>query len=328
METADTQVDNPITHQPAPSFTSLQVDSANSYVALFKTSLVKPDSNLRIIASANSRTYAVSDTSPGRLFELSRIQPRFGSWFIGDRVQQDGSVLITNPVNPLYVLLPNLLAERRPVPLDSLLSAHAATSLPLDDATSALLAELARDEHHVRTQLQRVCDTVNVPGTELEAFSLNRGRLLDWLVSRVRASRAVLEREHLVSDSGPQQQRGVSEDNDAADAPTLAFQLVARQLPSIGDDARALRRELHERLSQEGFFDAEKAASASTPGENDAEKAANAPASEAVTQTGAASGSGANSRKVPGPKSGSVKARQMAAAAKGSASISSFFGPR
>ena len=328
METADTQVANPFTNQTAPSFTS-QVDSANSYVALLKTSLVKPDSNLRIIAFANSRTFAVSDAAPGRLLELSRIQPRFGSWFIGDRVQQDGSVLITNPVNPLYVLLPNLLAERRPVPLDSLLSAHAATSLPLDEATSALLSELARDEHHVRTQLRRVCDTVSVPGTDLEAFSLNRGRLLDWLVSRVRASRAVLEREHLASDSGPQQ-RGAADDNNAADSPTLAFQLVARQLPPIGDDARALRRELHERLSQEGFFDTEKEASASTstPGETDADGAASAPASETATQTGSASGSGANSRKVPGPKSGSVKARQMAAAAKGSASISSFFGPR
>lgn len=325
-EALSTTTTNVPLEQAASSAKSLKAVTSDSYVALLNTSLAKPDLNLRIIGTSNARTYAVSDASPGRVFELCRIEPRFGSWFIGDRVQQDGSILLTSPVNPLYLLLPNLLSERRPVPLDSLLSAHASAAHPLDQTASALISELSRDESHVRAQLVRVCDTVRVPGTDLEAFSLNRARLLDWLVARVRAARSVLEREHLVAAACAQPHEGENAADQQSHSQSLAFQLVARQLPPANDEALALRRELHERLSQEDFFGKPASATSASAATGADGSLNDTPSLDTAAQTAAATG--ANARKGAASKSVSVKARQMAAAAKGSASISSFFAPR
>ena len=42
------------------------------------------------------------------LCELNRHSPKYGSWFVGDAVVSDGSLLLATPIDPLFCLLPGL----------------------------------------------------------------------------------------------------------------------------------------------------------------------------------------------------------------------------
>jgi len=112
------------------------------------------------------------------LCELNRHSPKYGSWFVGDAVVSDGSLLLATPIDPLFCLLPGLErnAARNPsfMPLDSLLDEAG----EVREALGPLL--LALEE-----QALCLCATKKAGGETYYRF--DESRALAWLGCKVRA---------------------------------------------------------------------------------------------------------------------------------------------
>ncbi|KAK7499198.1 hypothetical protein BaRGS_00009458 [Batillaria attramentaria] len=63
---------------------------------------------LRHPKSENTAMYVISNG--GQLVsEVNRFSPDFGSWLIGNSIQKDGGILMTTPVDPVFLVLPYLI---------------------------------------------------------------------------------------------------------------------------------------------------------------------------------------------------------------------------
>jgi len=111
-----------------------------------------------------------------KMFELMSYQESNRCWFIGDLVVEDGSLMISTPVNPVFIILPFLIKSERNVPLEDLLE---------NDEYSHLheLASVDCDLSCVATQLG---------DPSLNVWKYDETKCLQWLKERVEAVKNVV----------------------------------------------------------------------------------------------------------------------------------------
>lgn len=114
------------------------------------------------------------------LLELQRVQPPEGSrsWFVANDVQQDGSIIVFSPVDPLFVLLSCVWDQRaRFMSVEDLVA---------QQHNSWLLGVSALETARVES----VCDIQPTGGNEDSLASLyvkaSEPKILKWLRAKVR----------------------------------------------------------------------------------------------------------------------------------------------
>eukprot|EP00051_Salpingoeca_urceolata_P002388 m.49749 g.49749 ORF g.49749 m.49749 type:complete len:346 (+) comp12099_c0_seq2:231-1268(+) len=137
-------------------------------------------------ASGSDAPTAGSSAPVARVFELQTFSdtvPR--SWFIGESVQQDGSLLVGNRIDALFLALPLLEAQTKGsseqgvfTPLDQLFYHH--------DFPAVCQLQKCVD----LAQLQLICDQKGTK--DYTVFRLNRTKLLAWLKVKVERLAAAL----------------------------------------------------------------------------------------------------------------------------------------
>ncbi|RKP05960.1 ribonuclease H2, subunit B [Thamnocephalis sphaerospora] len=114
------------------------------------------------------------------LLEMQRMAPdAAASWLVDDSVQQDGSIMMFTPVDPLFILLPVLETCRRRK------GDSAGVFCALDDLLQTIpgLSVLARVKQ-LEQKLGRVCDVQAVPGHG-NVYRLNDSKVIGWLQRKV-----------------------------------------------------------------------------------------------------------------------------------------------
>ncbi|KAI8048965.1 ribonuclease H2, subunit B [Syncephalis plumigaleata] len=142
-------------------------------------------SDLLVVSLPHPRTgfnnqYAIDG---GQLLELQQVNPPDtpASWFINDTVQQDGSLLLFTPIDPLFILLPMLVQCRR----------QTSDSLGVYCSQQDILDSMG-DEHgqlmaclpSLVYSLDRICDTQVIPGYD-KVYRLNDERVIAWLKYKI-----------------------------------------------------------------------------------------------------------------------------------------------
>ncbi|GFR80489.1 ribonuclease H2, subunit B, partial [Elysia marginata] len=56
-------------------------------------------------------TLYVMSADESALYQLHNFKEKYRSWFIGNKVCSDGSLYLTSPMDPLFLLLPYLMAD-------------------------------------------------------------------------------------------------------------------------------------------------------------------------------------------------------------------------
>eukprot|EP00937_MAST-01D_sp_MAST-1D-sp2_P002604 g2604.t1 len=112
----------------------------------------------------------------GELLEVQKATPRLpSSWFVGDRVVQDGGVHIATRVDPLFLALPLLEKTcENYSPLDQILASP-------ETPHSAMLRGCAQ----LQEQLAHLCDTSDAMGPDMPLFRLNEVKAMRWLQRKV-----------------------------------------------------------------------------------------------------------------------------------------------
>ena len=52
------------------------------------------------------------NTSSSTLYEILNFREDNRTWFLGDRIVDDGSLLLSTPVDPTFIILPSLIRDR------------------------------------------------------------------------------------------------------------------------------------------------------------------------------------------------------------------------
>ncbi|PRW60264.1 ribonuclease H2 subunit B [Chlorella sorokiniana] len=127
------------------------------------------------------------------LQEINWFKQQYSSWFIGERVQQDGGLFLATPVDPLLLVLP-LLEQARAQQnvfqdLEQILSMAASPS-------AHLLAPLLEQGG----QLSCLCDAKAAGGQSY--YRLNDDRVLAWLRLKVDQAKAAMQASPSAAFSG------------------------------------------------------------------------------------------------------------------------------
>ncbi|KAI9199864.1 Ydr279p protein family-domain-containing protein [Polychytrium aggregatum] len=120
-------------------------------------------------------TFAVQD---GRIMELqtSGSGADKTSWFVDNRVEEDGSLLVLTPIDPAFLILPPLLRAR-------LSESGHQKYWPLDEIaelSSPHLKELT-SLYDIEPHVQQLCDIKESVGTAQGQFRLSDAKVLKWL---------------------------------------------------------------------------------------------------------------------------------------------------
>ncbi|KAK3699391.1 hypothetical protein QZH41_018562, partial [Actinostola sp. cb2023] len=125
------------------------------------------------------------------IFEVKKFSEEQRSWFIEDSVQKDGSVLVTTPLDPIFLCLPYLQNNSQKFrTLDQLL---------MDDkypSISQLLSCMNSDT------LSSVCDCKG--DDDLQAYRLNEDKLTAWLKAKVECVANKLQLSSVIVTKGSQ----------------------------------------------------------------------------------------------------------------------------
>ncbi|KAI8498846.1 Ribonuclease H2 subunit B [Branchiostoma belcheri] len=109
-----------------------------------------------------------------QVLEVLAFQEEFRSWFVGESVQQDGSLHMVTPVDPLFLVLPYLVKAYESgmyMPIDQLVSDG-----QYPECTRLLSCIQPSD-------LEHICD---VKGSgDVRACRYNKERTLEWLKQKV-----------------------------------------------------------------------------------------------------------------------------------------------
>jgi len=135
--------------------------------------------------SGKPARYMMSESEPIQLMEISKFEDKVSrSWFIGDQVQQDGSLHLATPVDPLFIALPLLTKSSTQSfqPLDQILA----------DGALADYAELERVAG-LGEAMKSVCD-VREAGDDF-FYRYSPTKLTAYLRSKVEHIAAVLEKK-------------------------------------------------------------------------------------------------------------------------------------
>ncbi|BFZ65220.1 Ribonuclease H2 subunit B [Saitoella coloradoensis] len=155
--------------------------------------LIHPDTqdSLRIITLPHPRTslstrYLLSGPTPPSLHELTKFSDpstsTSRSWFIGTTVQQNGTLYIATPIDPIFLLLPHL-DKARGASVDEGSVGKYLTIDDLEESVPSLLRQFLTEEN-----LRQCCSTLN-DGT---FYRLSPPRLLALLTHKTRTLAANL----------------------------------------------------------------------------------------------------------------------------------------
>ncbi|WOL02463.1 hypothetical protein Cni_G11182 [Canna indica] len=121
----------------------------------------------------------------GSLHELNWFKQSYGSWFLGDYVCEDGSLYITTPVDPIFVLLPIFEEARMKKTTDQGVFRQLDEILYVDGYPGYQhLFSIAKDTMNV------VCEVQEIGSSKF--FRLDNSRVLAWLCCKVQYLKATL----------------------------------------------------------------------------------------------------------------------------------------
>ncbi len=130
--------------------------------------------------------------SGGNIFELQKVECAIGSWFVGDAVEPDGDLYVASRVDPVFLMLPDLLKARRKG------REGAGMFVQLDQIAtrgSALQAVISRVENGAAL-LEAVCEAKM--GWDEKVYRISDAKLMSWLGAKV--SRICAECPHFAND--------------------------------------------------------------------------------------------------------------------------------
>ena len=128
----------------------------------------------------NFGSYFLYNSVEKTLLEVLSFNEEHRSWFIGSKVVGDGRMLLSTPVNPLFLLLPYIRKPEKLVPLDQMVEDE-----DYPETESILLGAL--DD----SKLSIVADRKGTK--DLNVWKFNEEKTLSWLEKKVRSLAAVFE---------------------------------------------------------------------------------------------------------------------------------------
>lgn len=152
--------------------------------------------------------YMKSDT--GEYLEMVKFREKQGSWMVNDCVEQDGSLYMAAPLDPLYLVVTLL---RQAVGLE-----------PWEDLVDCY-PELLGVLNFCKGRLPQICDVVVTEGEEEVRYRYNESLCLRWLANKVAAVAATLESAAIPVTRG---QTPAKEDYM-----TTAFSIIADYVPEV-----------------------------------------------------------------------------------------------
>lgn len=120
------------------------------------------------------------------LFEIMSFTEEHRSWFIGNRVVEDGSLLLSTRIDPTFLILPYLISAEKNVPLEDLLEDP-------EYKHNLFLSELSDGLKNVANQLGT---------TDLNVWKYDEDKCLSWLQRRVEAVQKVLASQEIDVSGG------------------------------------------------------------------------------------------------------------------------------
>lgn len=166
----------------------LPEDSLKSVDAKSASNKEEAKSTVRIIKlprKGNPALFLVNSETK-KMYELMSFGEPNRSWFIGDLVLEDGSVILSTPVNPVFIILPYLMKAERNVPLENL----------LEDSEYPNLYEIAS----LSDGLSYVAKQLGDP--ELNVWKYEEEKCLKWLEERVNKVKGVLDAQNIDLSGG------------------------------------------------------------------------------------------------------------------------------
>lgn len=123
-------------------------------------------------------------SSDGKLiYEVTSYKEDYGSWLINETVQQDGSMKIVTPVDPIFLVLPYLRKAEKQM------------------GKFMTLDQIVTDNNYPQchrlldcgglSELERCCDVKG--DDDLKAYRYNKEKALDWLKAKVERIAQTLE---------------------------------------------------------------------------------------------------------------------------------------
>jgi len=138
------------------------------------------------------------NTSSSTLYEILNFREDNRTWFLGDRIVDDGSLLLSTPVDPTFIILPSLIRAERNVPLEDL----------LDDPKFPHLDKVAILSGGLSSVAKQLGDA------DLNVWKFDEEKCLSWLTDRVEAVAKVL-REQRIDLTGGAASLVFKQENDA-----------------------------------------------------------------------------------------------------------------
>ncbi|KAK3727279.1 hypothetical protein RRG08_049903 [Elysia crispata] len=126
------------------------------------------------------------------LFQLHNFKEKYRSWFIGNKVCSDGSLYLTSPMDPLFLLLPYLMADeaKKFMTLDQLVCDE-----EFPDCAK-LLPACSPD------QVSLICDSKDIDD-DTKVFRYSKEKTLAWLKQKTDVLADALEEKNVqVSSKG------------------------------------------------------------------------------------------------------------------------------
>ncbi|XP_077988001.1 ribonuclease H2 subunit B-like isoform X2 [Glandiceps talaboti] len=126
-----------------------------------------------------------------KVFEVLRFEDNYRSWFIQETVQQDGSIYMTTPMDPLFLILPYLIKADQSGMFMTLDQIVIDEDYP--QCTKILGCRGISDLHHI----------ADCKGSgEMKAYRYNKQTTLEWLKGKVERTSLVLKEKNIHAGSG------------------------------------------------------------------------------------------------------------------------------
>jgi hypothetical protein len=161
-----------------------------------------------------------------KIYELQTGYPMLGeetgyaSWFVGDSVISDGSLVIATPIDPLFLALSFLCTSTRMRPSDQLFLSEKAP-------------ESKRIGHCKDLNLKHICDVNDQYGPDSIFYRYNEEKTISWLQLKIKN---LIKQLDTMSEA--------LDDNNANSGVAKSFVLAGTKNPNIADiDAKNKEKE-------------------------------------------------------------------------------------
>jgi len=164
-------------------------------VMLLPNSIVQEEPNdeddrLKVIDLKHPKTGEAAkylfNKQTNKIYEIMAFKEDNRCWFIGERVVEDGSLLLSTPIDPTFLILPYLISAERNVPLDDL----------LDDPAFEHNIYLSGLNHGLKNVSNQMGDQ------DLNVWKYDEVKCLSWLEARVEAVRKVVISQQIDLSAG------------------------------------------------------------------------------------------------------------------------------